>query len=76
MRVGFIGLGVMGQAMALNLAKAKNPLLVWNRTEDRTWPLLAAGARVAASAAQVFESTETVFLMLANGAAIDAVLER
>lgn len=76
MSIGFIGLGVMGQAMAMNLAKAKTPLLVWNRTEDRSWPLLAAGARVAASSSQVFEQTETVILMLANGQAIDDVLGR
>lgn len=76
MNIGFIGLGVMGQAMALNLAKAKTPLLVWNRTEEKTWALLLAGAKVAKSASEVFERTETVILMLANGSAIDAVLDR
>lgn len=76
MKIGFIGLGVMGQAMALNLAKAQTPLLVWNRTPERVQPLLAAGAAVASSAAQVFELASTVVLMLANGAAIDAVLAR
>ena len=35
MRVGFVGLGVMGQPMALNLAKAGVDLLVWNRSADR-----------------------------------------
>lgn len=76
MKIGFIGLGVMGQAMALNLAKAETPLMVWNRTPSRVEPLLEAGANVAASSAQVFELTSTVILMLANGAAIDAVLGR
>ena len=35
MKVGFIGLGVMGQPMALNLARAGTALIVWNRTPDK-----------------------------------------
>ncbi|WP_280846598.1 MULTISPECIES: NAD(P)-dependent oxidoreductase [unclassified Streptomyces] len=76
MYVGFIGLGTMGQPMALRLARAGTPLAVWNRTPDRCEPLRAAGAEVAASPAEVFERAGTVFLMLANEAAVDAVLER
>ncbi len=37
--IGFIGLGTMGTPMALNLARAGTPLLVWNRTKERTAPL-------------------------------------
>ncbi|GLP65108.1 dehydrogenase [Streptomyces sp. TUS-ST3] len=76
MYVGFIGLGTMGQPMALRLARAGTPLAVWNRTPDRCEPLRAAGAEVAASPAEVFERAGTVFLMLADEAAVDAVLER
>ncbi|MFF9276675.1 NAD(P)-dependent oxidoreductase [Streptomyces griseosporeus] len=76
MYVGFVGLGVMGQPMALNLARAGTPLVVWNRTPDRCAPLRAAGAEVAASAAEVFERAGTVLLMLADEDALDAVLER
>jgi 3-hydroxyisobutyrate dehydrogenase len=75
-KVGFIGLGVMGQPMALNLAAAGTPLVVWNRTADRAEALRTAGAQVAASAAEVFERTRIVLLMLADGAAIDSVLGR
>lgn len=74
--VGFIGLGTMGQPMALRLAQAGTPLAVWNRTPDRCETLRAAGAEVAASPAEVFERAGTVFLMLADEAAVDAVLER
>jgi 3-hydroxyisobutyrate dehydrogenase len=74
--VGFLGLGVMGQPMALNLARAGTPLVVWNRTAARTEALKAAGARVAASSAAVFERTEVVLLMLADAAAVDAALGR
>jgi len=74
--IGFIGLGVMGQPMALNLARAGTPLIVFNRTPARCEPLRAAGAAVAASPAEVFERATTVILMLADEAAIDAVLGR
>ncbi|MEU1129159.1 NAD(P)-dependent oxidoreductase [Streptomyces sp. NPDC005900] len=75
--VGFIGLGVMGQPMALNLARApETRLLVWNRTAERCEPLRAAGAEVAMSAEEVFRRTDTVFLMLADEAAVDTVLAR
>lgn len=74
--VGFVGLGIMGQPMALNLARAGTPLVVWNRTAARSEPLREAGARVAGSAAEVFRRARVVILMLADEAAIDAVLER
>ncbi|MFC7882211.1 NAD(P)-dependent oxidoreductase [Streptomyces sp. NPDC057376] len=76
MRVGFIGLGVMGQPMALRLADAGTPLVVFNRTAARAEPLRTAGAEVATGPAEVFERTGTVFLMLADEAATDAVLVR
>jgi 3-hydroxyisobutyrate dehydrogenase len=81
MDVGFIGLGVMGQPMALNLLRAleiagERPLVVWNRTPAKAEPLRAAGARVAASPAEVFRRTRVVFLMLADGPAIDAAVGR
>jgi 3-hydroxyisobutyrate dehydrogenase len=76
MDIGFIGLGVMGQPMALNLARAGTSLIVWNRSADRCESLRAAGASVATNPAEVFERTRTVFLMLVDGDAIDAVLGR
>jgi 3-hydroxyisobutyrate dehydrogenase len=75
-RVGFLGLGVMGQPMALNLARAGTPLVVWNRTPARTDPLRDAGATVVTSPAEVFAATDTVLMMLADEVAIDAVLGR
>ncbi|HTH75363.1 MAG TPA: NAD(P)-dependent oxidoreductase [Trinickia sp.] len=74
--VGFIGLGAMGEPMALNLTKAGVPLVVWNRSGDKRAVLARAGARVADNAAQVFERCEIVLLMLANAEAIDFVLAR
>ncbi len=75
-RLGFVGLGVMGQPMALNLLRAGATLTVWNRTPDRCAPLAAAGARSAAGPAEVFAASDVVLLMLADQAAADAVLAR
>jgi 3-hydroxyisobutyrate dehydrogenase len=74
--VGFLGLGVMGRPMALNLARAGTPLLVWNRTPERCEPLRAAGAEIAADPGAVFVRAGVVFLMLADEAATNAVLGR
>jgi 3-hydroxyisobutyrate dehydrogenase len=73
---GFIGLGVMGQPMALRLARAGLPLVVWNRSAERCEALRTAGAAVGAAPLEVFQRTRTVFLMLADDAAIDTVLGR
>jgi 3-hydroxyisobutyrate dehydrogenase len=76
MAVGFIGLGIMGQPMALNLARAGTSLVVWNRSVDKTEPLRAAGARVAPDPASVFAEARIVILMLLDEAAVDSVLRR
>ncbi|HRG54812.1 MAG TPA: NAD(P)-dependent oxidoreductase [Lacunisphaera sp.] len=74
--IGFLGLGTMGEVMALRLLRAGHALHVWNRTAAKAAPLAAAGARVAASPADVIAACPVVFLMLADGAATDAVLGR
>ncbi|MCX4157573.1 MULTISPECIES: NAD(P)-dependent oxidoreductase [Paraburkholderia] len=76
MDIGFIGLGIMGQPMALNLARAGTQLIVWNRSADRCESLRAAGTTVATSPAEIFKRSRVVFLMLVDGDAIDAVLGR
>ncbi|GGS21569.1 dehydrogenase [Streptomyces aureoverticillatus] len=76
MDVGFMGLGVMGQPMALRLARSGARLIVWNRSPDRCAPLREAGARVAATVDELFEAAPVVVLMLADSAAIDSALGR
>ncbi|MES4891719.1 NAD(P)-dependent oxidoreductase [Streptomyces sp. NPDC096012] len=76
MYVGFVGLGVMGRPMALRLAAAGVPLVVWNRTPERAEPLRAAGAEVADGVGEVFARADVVLLMLADEAATDTVLGR
>ena len=76
MTIGFLGLGVMGQPMALNLSRAGQGLAVWSRTAANCEPLRAAGAEVCAAPADVFARAQAVFMMLFDEAAIDAVLAR
>lgn len=76
MNVGFIGIGVMGQPMALNLARNGTPLVVWNRTPHKLAVLRAAGARVAEDIDAAFRDSDVVILMLAHARAIDAVVGR
>lgn len=76
MDVGFIGLGIMGEPMALNLVRAGTPLIAWNRSASKGEALRAAGAKWAATSEDVFRHARIVILMLADGAAMDAVLER
>jgi 3-hydroxyisobutyrate dehydrogenase len=76
MKTGFIGLGVMGAPMALNLVRAGTDLIVWNRSPESAEALRAAGAEVAADVDAVFRKAGTVILMLATEAVIDTVLGR
>jgi len=72
--IGFIGLGVMGQPMALNLLKAGHPLTVYNRNAARTAPLAEAGASVAVSPRAVAAASHIVFINVADDTAVEAVL--
>ncbi len=75
-KIGFIGLGVMGQPMAANLMAAGLDLVVWNRSAERCTPLRERGATVAESIRQLFETADIVILMLASSDAMDEVLQR
>lgn len=73
MKLGFIGLGQMGSAMAANLLKAGHELAVWNRTPEKADALVHAGARRAASPRDAADAT-IVMTMLADDAAVEAVV--
>jgi 3-hydroxyisobutyrate dehydrogenase-like beta-hydroxyacid dehydrogenase len=72
MKVGFIGLGAMGSAMASNLQAAGHALTVWNRTPEATEPLVSLGAKAARTADRAAQG-EVLCSMLANDAAVRAV---
>ena len=66
MKIGFIGLGIMGRPMALNLLKGGHDVRVWARRAESMQPLLNAGATVAASPADVATDRELVISMVAD----------
>jgi 3-hydroxyisobutyrate dehydrogenase-like beta-hydroxyacid dehydrogenase len=70
MKVGFIGLGNMGGAMAARLLAAGHELTVYNRSADKTRPLVALGARLATRVAEACHG-DAVITMLANDEALE-----
>jgi 3-hydroxyisobutyrate dehydrogenase-like beta-hydroxyacid dehydrogenase len=73
MQVGFIGLGQMGAAMAVNLLKAGHDVTVYNRTREKAEPLVKLGAKVAGSVAEACKG-DAVISMLADDAAVKNVV--
>jgi 3-hydroxyisobutyrate dehydrogenase-like beta-hydroxyacid dehydrogenase len=73
MRIGFLGLGNMGRAMASNLIRAGHELVVYNRSRSAAESLAKEGARVADEPAKA-AGQEIVFTMLADDAAVEAVV--
>ena len=73
MSVGFLGMGIMGVPMSINLLKAGYSVTVWNRTPDKCAPAVQAGAMQAATASEVVKSCDVTFAMLADPVAAEAV---
>lgn len=69
--IGFIGLGIMGSRMAANVQAAGYDLIVWNRTPDKADDLVANGATLAQSPAQVAADVEMLITMLAHPQAVE-----
>jgi 3-hydroxyisobutyrate dehydrogenase-like beta-hydroxyacid dehydrogenase len=74
MRVGFIGLGNMGAAIAGNLVRAKHDVAVWNRSIGKARPLTDAGAELAGSPKGAASGRDVVFTMLGDDSALDSVM--
>lgn len=73
MKIGFVGLGIMGSAMAANLSKAGYQVTVWNRSTDKYKPLADLGAMVAVSPQAVAENSDIVIAMMATPSAVISV---
>lgn len=73
MKLGFIGLGSMGSAMAESLLSAGHDLVVYNRTPERAERLRLRGARVAATPREAARGVEAVVSMLSDDAAVESV---
>ncbi len=74
MKIGFLGTGKMGTAMARRLMMAGHELRVWNRTEGRAEPLIREGAIAAGTPAEAELGADAVFTMLFDDAAHEEVL--
>ncbi|KAJ6389546.1 hypothetical protein OIU77_027800 [Salix suchowensis] len=64
--VGFLGLGIMGSPMALNLIKSGCDVTVWNRTKSKCDPLISMGAKYKPSPEEVTAACDVTFAMLAD----------
>ena len=73
MHIGVAGLGTMGGNIAARLLEVGHQVTVWNRNAAKTRPLADAGAKVAATPAELASAVEVALTILTDGAAIDAV---
>src|SRR5271168_3689780 len=73
MHVGVAGLGKMGAAIAHRLIETGNQITVWNRSAEKSLPLIAAGAATASSPAGLASAVEVVVTILTDEAAIEQV---
>jgi 3-hydroxyisobutyrate dehydrogenase len=73
-RIGFIGLGIMGQGMARNLLKAGFAVRVWNRTAGRMQPLVDEGAEAGASPADVAAHSDIIVTCVSDTPDVEQVI--
>ncbi len=76
MKVGFIGLGRMGNVMVRRLLEAGHEVAVYNRSPDKAKPLADAGAKVVTSVAEAARFGDAVYTMLSDDAAVEDVATR
>lgn len=74
MKVGFIGLGLMGNPMAKNILKSGFPLTVYNRTKTKTTELQKLGAKIANSPKEVAVNADLIITMVTGPKDVEAVL--
>jgi 3-hydroxyisobutyrate dehydrogenase-like beta-hydroxyacid dehydrogenase len=73
-KIGFLGLGIMGGAMAANILRAGFPLMVYNRSPEKCEPLAQLGAGVASNPRHLAQATEVIIAMVTGPEALDALL--
>ncbi|MEV6968281.1 NAD(P)-dependent oxidoreductase [Hamadaea sp. NPDC051192] len=74
--VAVLGTGIMGAAMARNLARAGHAVRAWNRSRDKAEPLAADGVLVAESPAEAVQDADVVLTMLFDDSAVAAVMRQ
>jgi 3-hydroxyisobutyrate dehydrogenase-like beta-hydroxyacid dehydrogenase len=74
MRIGFLGLGNMGAAIAANLVRASHDVAIWNRSAEKARTLVDLGATLVTSPKAAASDRDVIFTMLADDAALDSVM--
>ncbi|MFQ5676919.1 MAG: NAD(P)-dependent oxidoreductase [bacterium] len=74
MKIGFVGLGIMGKSMSLNLLRAGFKVTVWNRTPGKTKALAEAGAEVSVSLKQLASRSDTIITMVNDTPDVEEVV--
>jgi 3-hydroxyisobutyrate dehydrogenase len=75
LRIGFLGLGTMGEPIANNLRKAGHDVAVWNRTPSKAGHIVSKGGKLAGSARECATGRDLVICCVTDERALDAVLE-
>src|SRR5512140_2968044 len=75
MRIGFLGLGTVGEPIANNLRKAGHELTVWNRTRSKADHIVSKGGKLAATPRECATGRELVFTCVSDEKALDALLD-
>ncbi len=75
MRIGFVGLGTMGEPIANNLRKAGHDITVWNRTSAKSNHIVSKGGKLAKTARECASGRDLVFTCVSDEQALEAVLE-
>lgn len=74
MNIGFIGLGIMGQAMCAKLLEAGHQVMVYNRTPGKDRKLVKQGAERARDSLEIAKSCDVIIAMVPNHESVDAIL--
>ena len=72
--IGFIGLGIMGQPMALNLIRNGFEVSAWNRTRSKADAVEKAGGRIASTPAEAVREADVVMMIVSDSAAVQEVV--
>src|SRR5690242_21229834 len=73
--VSVLGTGIMGAAMARNIARAGHAVRAWNRTRAKAEPLAADGAHIADTPAEAVQGADVVLTMLYDGGTVVEVMD-
>jgi 2-hydroxy-3-oxopropionate reductase len=74
LKLGYIGLGIMGRPAAINLLQAGHPVFIWARREESMQPVAAEGGRMCASPKAVAEQSDIVFTNVSDTADVEQVV--